>query len=714
MHHNFTKTYYKMRLTLVFVLIFCLVNTGQILGQKWTPHPHFVRVDSIQIVRDSWGVPHIFAPTDAEVAYGLAWANCEDDFPTVQKALLMAKGMNGRVDGVEGAKIDYALGLLKVKETAKKGFDSLASPEFRRYLTAFVAGVNRYAALHPEEIILKKAFPVVETDVIQGFILGMSFMSGIQDVFRRIMENKLPPLSGLNLPMGSNAYAVRSDKTNEGKSFIAINSHQPLEGMFSWYEAHLVSGEGLNILGGVFPGACIIGHGVNENIAWAHTLAYPDYADIFKLTVHPQNKRLYKLDGEWVEFEKFKVPLKVKLGKGKKGLVLGLKREALWSKFGPVMKSDSGYFAFNSPSIHVTNSAEQWLKMNKARNFAEFNAALQMQQLPCFNIVYADRFDTIAYLANVLLPRRNPAFEWKKLLPGDTSATLLNKGYYSTSELPRLINPPCGYVFNANNSPFLATKPRENLRFSDYPKEQGHQTWHWNRSKRLQQLFTSKESFTYNDFLNIKYQKQYPDSIHFVANIDALWNMSEAEYPELADAIRILKSWDKRGDTSNVGASIFLMTYQFFVEEFKKIHFNEEKIYHYPASFYADCVTKAKKYLIQHFGTLQVPLGKLQRLRRGTVDLPLQGMPDMLVATYSESTPDGTLRPLAGDSYIMMVKMGKNGPEIETVHAYGASARPDSPHFTDQMPLFVNEKRKLMTLDKKMILRSAEQIYHPK
>lgn len=703
-----------MRLITAILLISASFSSVLAFGQKWLQHPDFVRVDSITIVRDSWGVPHIFAPTDAEVAYGLAWASCEDDFPTIQKALIMAKGMNGRVDGVEGAKIDYALGLLKVRETARKGFDSLASPAFRNYLTAFVAGVNRYAQLHPDEIVLKKAFPVVETDVIQGFILGMSFMSGIQDVFRRIMENKLPPLSEVKIPMGSNAFAVRSDKTDEGKSFIAINSHQPLEGMFSWYEAHLVSGEGLNILGGVFPGACIIGHGVNENIAWAHTLAYPDYADIFKMTVHPKNKRLYKLDGEWVEFERFKVPLKVKLGKGKKGLVLGVKREGLWSKYGPVMKSDSGYFAFNSPAMHVGNSAEQWLRMNKARNFAEFNQALKMQQLPCFNIVYADRFDTIAYLSNVLLPRRSPAFEWKKLLPGDTSATLLHKGYYSTSELPRLINPACGYVFNANNSPFLATNPGENLQFKNYPKEQGHQTWHWNRSKRLQQLFTEKDTFTWNDFLNIKYQKQYPDSIHFVANIDALWSMSEAENPGIADAIKILKTWDKKGDTANIGASLFLMTYQFFVEEFKKIHFNEEKIYHYPTSFYVDCVTKAKNYLLKHFGTLQVPLGKLQRLRRGNVDLPLQGMPDMLVATYSESLPDGTLKPLAGDSYIMMVKMGKEGPEIETVHAFGASARPDSPHYTDQMSLFVNEKLKPMTLDKNTILRNAKQVYQPK
>lgn len=695
-----------------FLLFLALpFGLGVSFAQKNTTFiPDFIRRDSIQIVRDQWGVPHIYAPTDAEAAYGLAWANAEDDFVTMQSILLIAKGMNGLASGVDGAKIDYAVGLLGVQKEIAKRYNEVVSPAFDRYLQGFCAGVNRYAELHPEEVQVKKAFPVAPQDILAGYTLGLALMSDLQEGLTQILDNKLPPITEQK-PEGSNGFALAPHKTTDGKAYIAINSHQPLDGVFSWYEAHMVSGEGMNILGGVFPGACVIGHGVNENIAWAHTLSYPDSYDIYKLDMHPSKKNWYRYDGQWKKLQKSNIKLRVRFPKS--GIRLGISKAAFRSEHGPVMKTKHGAYAIRMPAFFKLNAAEQWFKMNKARSLSEFRSALQMQGLPCFNIIYADKGGNIMYLNNVLLPHRKPGYDWKKVLPGNSSELVWKPAFIPIDSLPAVINPVSGYVYNANSTPFRSSGARDNPDPAAFPHEMGLQTQHWNRARRLEKLFGAKEQFSYEDFVNIKYDRTYPDTLFFFSTIDSLFALDEKQYPDIADAIGMLKRWDKKGDTSSVEASMFYLSWVYFNKRTGSVHFNEEKITTHSCAYYAECLRDAKKHLLTYFGTINVPLGRLQRLRRGNVDLPLGGMPDMLRAMYSSPRADGTLAPWAGDSYIMLVKFGADGPEIETVNAYGASARPGSQHYTDQMELFVNQQCKPMTLDWKNVLKNAVKVYNP-
>ncbi|MCX7767548.1 MAG: penicillin acylase family protein, partial [Flavobacteriales bacterium] len=618
--------------------------------------PPFIRPDSIEIVRDRWGVPHIYAPTDAEVAYGLAWAQCEDDFKTVQEMHIILCGKNGLYKGIEGAKTDYVVALLGIKEWVARNYPSLPESD-KRYLEAFAAGVNRYAQLHPQEILLPKVFPVKPTDILEGFILGMAFLSSMPEALTQILNDDTAPLSDIKA-MGSNAFAVHRKRTAEDETFLAINSHQPLDGPFSWYEAHLVSREGLNILGGAFPGACVIGHGVNEHIAWAHTIAYPDNYDIYKLAMHPRRRYHYRVNGKWLRLHVRRVKLSVRLTKW---LRIPFWRRAYQSIYGPVLKNKSGYYAFRLPALFCVNPAGQWLRMDKARSWTEFREALSMQQLSSFNVVFASR-DTIAFVHNVLIPRRHPAFQWKLTLPGDTLATLWEPPFLPLDSLPILINPKCGYLFNTNNSPFLATHPSENLDPSKYPDYAGFQKKHFNRSHRLQQLLADQNPLTWEDFKRIKYDLQYPpDTIYFVADVRKLFQLDEAKYPHLAEAIRIVKNWNRRGDTANVGASLFALGWERFLQKFGPLYFNEEPYRDVDESWFVEALEYAQNHLLRHFGTLQVPLGRLQRLRRGHRDMPLAGLPDMLVAAYSTPQPDGTLKPWAGDSYIIMVRFGPQG-----------------------------------------------------
>ena len=274
---------------------------------------------NVEIVRDGWGVPHIFGKTDAEVAYGLAWATAEDDFETVQHLFLAAKGRLGEVTGKNGALLDFMGRITQVQEEVEKRFDESFSPAYLKYMEGYVQGLNKFAETHPKEVLRKGLFPVTAKDLVACNNLTLVFLTNvyveIQQIFARsiVLYERDIRYDG-NLPDGSNAFAFAPTKTEDGHTYLAINSHQPLEGLFSWYEAHLVSEEGMNILGGTFPGGANIFHGVNEYLGWAATLNHPDLCDVYKLEMHPKKKNRYKFDDAYLELEPFKATVKVKVG----------------------------------------------------------------------------------------------------------------------------------------------------------------------------------------------------------------------------------------------------------------------------------------------------------------------------------------------------------------------------------------------------------------
>jgi acyl-homoserine-lactone acylase len=675
----------------------------------------YIRKDSIQIARDEWGVPHIYAPTDAEVAYGLAWAHCEDDFASIQEFLLTVTGFSGRRNGLKGVKMDYAVGLLRADKLIAEEYDKQLDPATQKYLRAYAAGISRYAATHPEEVLIKKAFPITEFDLAASIQLGLSMFAGVEKAFYYITEEKLPQASPNKVTAGgSSAFAVHASKTPEGKSYIALNPHVPLEGVLSWYEVHLVSGEGLNFMGAVFPGACFPGVGVNENIAWGQTVAHPDLIDLYRLEMHPEKKNLYRFDGEWIELESAPVHLKAKLPVF--NICFGFSKKAWWSVYGPTLKTDRGTYSFRMPTQNLLAAPRQSLEMARARNYSEFMQALSLQSIPCFNLVYADRFDTIMYLSNAVIPYRNPDYDWSKMLPGDTSATLWEMKFHPTSELPMSLNPPSGYVFNANHSPFLCTHPDDNPNPANYDPTMGIQPFHNNRSVRLDQLFQEAAAdgeVSWEEFFEIKYDCQYPDSFHFPYSINKVLRADPADYPDIAGELARIQRWDRRGDTSNVEASMVALTLTNIIGSLGVIDYSMNYIPVMPDSIVIASVKKAGAYLMKHFGSLDVPFGALQRLRRDDVDLAMPGMPDQILCMFSKPRPDGTLAPFVGDSYIMMVKMGGDGPEIQTIHPYGASARKGNPHATDQMPLFVKRQFKPMSLDWEEAKRKAKRVYSP-
>lgn len=670
-----------------------------------------VNPENITIVRDQWGVPHIYAPTDAEVAYGFAWATAEDDFKTMQEQLLPSKGLMGQVIGKKGAEFDVAVHLIGPQEIIEERYEKDLSPEFRKIVEAYASGVNAYAKNHPKEVLHKKLFPINGKDVLSGYVVGVTLMAGVNRQLRTILSGKLKSAQKAEAT-GSNAFALSSKKTKDGQTYLAINSHQPLEGLNSWYEAHLVSEEGWNMLGATFAGGVSLFTGTNPHLGWAHTVNYPDFADIFELTMHPERKHHYRFDGKWIKLEPYHTKAQIKI---MGFLKVGAKQKFFKSKYGVTFETPNGFFALRFPANRDIRAAEQWYQMNKATNFEEFKEALRIQGIPCTNIVYADKEDHIYYVSNGRFPKRNPNYNWLGVVPGDTSATLWEDDYYPLERLAQVEDPSSGYVFNCNHTPFYSSGEGESPKPQDVPKTAGYERPEilTNRAVRLGALLEESGKIDYEEFKKIKFDRKYHTPMHSSPKLEAIFHLNPEKYPTIAESIQLLNNWDREASEESEAASIAILAVMHLRKVIKKREsyrtgneINEAKL--------VEAITIAQNHLKEYFGSGKVPLKNLQRHTRGEVDLPYAGGPDVLAAVTTRPYKDGRIRAVSGDSYIQLVRYTDEGVKIESINAYGASAKPDSPHYTDQMELFTKQQLKPMTLDKETIFKEAKKIYHPK
>jgi acyl-homoserine-lactone acylase len=672
---------------------------------------------NVEIVRDSFGVPHIFGKTDADVAYGLGWATCEDDFETLQWALLAGKHMMARWKGVEGAKIDYAVQLLRIRELVDERYEKDLSPEVREYIEAHVAAVNKYASLHPEEVKVKKAFPANGKDIVSGYVLSYCLLSGVTDPLQNIVEGKIKPISWERAGKGSNTFAINSKFSKDGNTYLDINSHQPLEGPLSWYEAHLVSEEGMNILGGTFHGGVTIFHGVNQFLGWAHTVNLADFIDVYQLQPDPKKKGHYIVDGESIKLETGKAKLFVNVSKKGK-LILPVKKKIWNSIYGPTLVTKQGIFSMRLAAATNCKTLEQYFHMNKAKSFTEWRNALDIGGAAMMTFAYADKYDTIYALSNSLAPKRAAGYDWLNVVPGNTRKTLWTE-FHPIADLPQVLNPACGYVFNTNNSAYQVTSPKENLTPANFDVTMGYSLDETNRSRRFYEMIGKYDKMDWNDFLQLKYDNQYPEKVSMPfrdLDINDITELSEKDYPDIADAIKSLKQWNKRSDVADTNCALFIKSFYSLYNALgdKELERKCRENKKFKFDTYAQYIRVAKNELLASFGTINPPLGKVQIIERGGKEVGISGCPDQWRAAYGNPYGNGKIKLWGGESYICLVKFTKDGPEVSTVSPFGASNKPGAKHSMDQMDLYANMKTKKMPLDKDYWYKHAEAIYHPK
>jgi acyl-homoserine-lactone acylase len=637
----------------------------------------------VRIVRDTWGVPHIFGKTDADVGYGLAYAHAEDDFATIQEILAATRGRAGALIGADGAKLDYVGHLLGARAVADKGYLTQLSPDTRALVEAYAAGLNHYAEKHPGEIGLRNLFPVTGRDVVAGFALRSPFFFGLDRTIGALAEDKLPPRdSGPATERGSNAFAVAGKRSDDGVTRLVSNSHQPWVGGVAWYEVVVHSDAGWDFAGALFPGMPYPALGHNKTLGWTNTVNRADLIDTYKLALDTSGDH-YRYDTKLLPLERHRIWLPVRFGP----FVLPIPRTVARSIHGPVIENKLGAFAVRYAGFGDVRQVEQYYRLNKARDFAQWQGIMATQGIPATNFVYGDAAGNIGMFYNARFPARAKGFDWKGVLPGDTSKAVWSS-YVPFSGYPQVINPASGWVANSNNTPFIATGAGDNLNAAGFAPELGIETFITNRAIRFQALFAAMASgpISREALMAIKFDKAYARESWAGKRVAQILALDVKNAPDLVKAQTLLQTWDHVQDgNGNADALAALLVNAISARAYMGDALPDAR----------EDLTSAVAFLMAHFGRLDPPLTTLQRVQRGKVDLGVLGGPEVLRAVHSgRDDKAGRLVGRGGDSFIMLVEWDKAGAvKSESVVQFGAAtSRTESKHYNDQAALFTAEK----------------------
>ncbi|MEM8995541.1 MAG: acylase [Acidobacteriota bacterium] len=671
----------------------------------------------VEILRDTWGVPHIFGRTDADTAYGLAWAHAEDDFATIQAVLLASRGVLAAHLGKDGAPNDFMVQLLGIKGAVDAGYPQLPA-DVKAICEAYADGVNHYAAAHPDEAIAR-LYPARGEDLVAGFVHKLPLFFGLDAALRQIFDPASPegderagfgqrPGADLGPFRGSNAMAISPSRSAGGETFLVVNSHQPWTGPVAWYEAHLRSDEGLDITGGVFPGAPVILHGHNRRLGWAHTVNHPDLVDVYRLDVDPDHPLRYRVDGEWLELEREVARIQVKIFGP---LTWTVEREFFRSIFGPTVRRpgvapSEGTYAIRFAGLGETRQLEQWYRMNRARDLDEWLDAMAIQAIPMFHTVYADADGRILYLYNASLPLRDPGHDYDGVVPGTSRRVLWTEGLPFTS-LPRVTDPEIGFVQNANNTPFHTTGTDADPRRGDLPPGaalavEDRMT---GRAHRALELLSGDGEITFDELIAMKWDHTYHPEAPTMRRLRRLIELLRGDPEASPEVMELLEGFDLEPDLDDRRAALALLA----VGRFWEAEHGPDD------SELLESLGDAVDLLRRHFGRLDPTWGEVNRLRRGELDLPIAGAPDVLHAVYGELQEDGRLAGVAGDSYVLIAAWGRDGVvRSRSIHNFGsATLDAASPHYADQAPLFVERRLKPVWLDESDIRAHLGREYRP-
>jgi acyl-homoserine-lactone acylase len=437
-------------------------------------------------------------------------------------------------------------------------------------------------------------------------------------------------------------------------------------------------------------------------LGWTNTVNRPDLIDIYRLTLDDSGKN-YRFGGKWLPLASKRVWLKVKWGP----FVLPVPRTIHRSVHGPVIINDQGAFAIRYAGIDQVTMVEQYYRLNKARNFAEWRAAMAGQGVPATNFVYADAAGNIALFYNAMFPDRAPGFDWRGELPGDDPRALW-RATLPFDRVPALVNPGSGYVMNANNSPWDAAGPGDELDPAAFSPLLGVENDDTNRSARAIELLEVPGPISEARLKAIKFDTGYARTGYAKAWMDKLLALDPKGDQQIAAAQALLKQWDWMLDGKGQGDALALMV----LRPANGNHYRRLPTLPDPRAV----LTEMSGHLTSYFGRLDPPLGDVLRLRRGTVDLPLDGGNDTLRAsTLWDVEEDGRLKVRHGDSFLMFVSWDKDGRvRSESIQPFGsATTRPDSPHYADQAPLFVQKRLKPVLFDPAALMATNPRRYRP-
>ncbi|MBV9987001.1 MAG: penicillin acylase family protein, partial [Chitinophagaceae bacterium] len=461
----------------------------------------------VTIIRDNWGIPHIYGRSDADAVFGLLYAQCEDDFKRVEMNYIEKLGRTAEIKGESELYNDLLIRMVIDSADAIKDYNN--SPLWlKQLMNAYADGINYYLYTHPQTkpALLTRFqpwFTLLWTDGSIGAIdvAGISareleqFYSGSPAVTAAAVKEYDP------LPGGSNGFAVAPSKTASGNAILYINPHVTF---YFRPEVAVESEEGLHAYGAVTWGQFFVYQGFNEHCGWMHTSSYSDVADAYIEQVTMKDGAFY------YEYDKALRPVQQKeitLRYLSKGGLMTKKITTYFTHHGPVMaKRDGKWISVKANNRDIKGLIQSWQR-TKARNFAEYTASMELLANTSNNTVYADDKGNIAYWHGNFMPKRDPKLNWTKPVDGSTSTTEW-QGLHKLNELIQVHNPPTGWIQNCNSTPFTvsgASSPKQ----QDFPAYMAPMGENF-RGVNASRLLAANSQYTIDKMITTGYDPHLP------------------------------------------------------------------------------------------------------------------------------------------------------------------------------------------------------------
>ncbi|MFC3431482.1 penicillin acylase family protein [Sphingobium sp. YC-XJ3] len=663
-----------------------------------------------EILWDSFGVPHIYARTEEGGFYGFGYAQAQSHGNLLLRMYGESRARAAEYWGAKYESQDKWLIANDVPERSKSWFRQ-QTPQMRKNLDAFAAGVNAYAAAHPDRIApeVKVVLPLTGVDIIGHAQRLMNFGYIASD--RKVLSDP-----SINEAGGSNAWAVAPSRSASGKAMLLANPHLPwAPSQLTYYEAQ-INAPGLAIYGATQVGLPVLRFGFNNDLGFTNTVNTMQGFTSYRLTLEGSG---YRFDGRVLPFRSVTKSYKVKQADGSLKTVSFEQKSAVQ---GPVFTLPDGKttIALKVAGLDRPGVLQQYLEMGKARNWAGFEKALRKMQVVMFNIIYADRAGHILYLDNGLLPRHanGDLSYWSAPVPGDTSATLW-KDVHSYDDMPKVLDPASGFVQNANDPPWLATWPRA-LDPRDFPAYFAPVGPMSQRAQMSVKLMSGTDKIGFEDFVARKVTTTSLMAERLLP--DLLAAASASADPDVQTAVTLLKGWDRRFEPDSRAALLF----ETWAAIFAPKNFTDQSNYAVkwtlddpletprglkaPAAAVAmlkQAVAKTREV----YGAVDRPYGEVSRFHIGDVNLPANGgfgNTGVFRTITWGPMKNGERTPVHGETWVSMVEFGTPMKAVGLM-SYGNSSQPGSKHNSDQLPLLADKKFRTLWIDRADVEQHLEE-----
>ena len=692
---------------------------------------------NVTIIRDNWGIPHIYGKSDADAVFGLLYAQCEDDFKRVEMNYIVKLGRLSELNGEKDLYNDLLIKLLIDTANAKADYNK-AEPWLKKLLNAYADGINFYLHNNPQVkpamlTRFKPWYPLLWTDGSIGAINTADITTAdLENFYSGKRSDVADKEIDIDQQTGSNGFAVGPSKTASGNAILYINPHVTF---YFRPEVHVSSKEGLNAYGAVTWGQFFVYQGFNEHCGWMHISSKVDVADMYEeKTVTKDGKLFYEYEGQLNPVKEKTITIRYATATG----LEQKKIKAYYTHHGPVMaKRDGKWISLRSYNRSMVSLVQSW-KRTKAKGLEDYKKVMYLKANTSNNTVFADSKGNIAYWHGDYVPVRDKTLDWSKPVDGTKAATEY-KGLHMVDDIVHVYNPETGFIQNCNSTPFTvsgkSSPNKEN--YPTYMAPDGENFRGINAAK----ILSKGNGYTVDKIIADGYDT-YLSAFEIlvpamVQSFEKNVGSNDSIYQSLKELIAVLKQWDYRSGEASIATTLAVEWADALSPAIQKIYINQgdkdqvQRTMQFAATATAkdflEPLLAVKNNLIKRFGKWQMPWGEVNRDQRISSDLidrfddkepsfpvgftsALWGQLPSYKSSYFANTTNRY--GFHGNSFVCAVEFGKK-IKAKSLLAGGQNSDPASKHFNDQAEMYSQGRFKEVLFYKEDVLKHVEKQYHP-